>query len=248
MLERRDNIIERREDKEGDTRIDEELDKALKKSQTAEREALKEIEKAKAEAEKARVEAEKERLEKEQAIETSNTDPLTGLSNRRALEPKFDAMVRDLNHIQDGDQHRQQTQAVLFLYMDLNKFANLNNTLGHDAGDRALMIIAHILKKEEERGGYAARLGGDEFLLVQRMPHNGELPIVISERIRERINKAFIAEGFPTTVAVGLEILRPGDKYNFDEVKKSADNKMYKDKRKPGSGNKKVASDQLEFF
>ncbi len=173
----------------------------------------------------------------EEKAKQADIDSLTGLLNRRSLEPRFNRMMEDLKYEGAEGKHRLNTNAVLFLFMDLDRLKELNDTRGHKSGDEALCIVADILKKEEERGGCAARpnAGGDEFLFLQRLPHNGELPTAISERIRNKVNHALATAGFPSvTISVGFEVIKNPDNFTFKEVMDLADKKMYEDKKKGG--------------
>jgi diguanylate cyclase (GGDEF)-like protein len=83
----------------------------------------------------------------------ANTDPLTGLLNRRSLEDEVRTLTRD-------------DRAFALVLADLDNFKALNDMHGHDAGDRALRIFARILRDTLREGDLLCRYGGEEFLLV----------------------------------------------------------------------------------
>jgi diguanylate cyclase (GGDEF)-like protein len=83
----------------------------------------------------------------------ANTDPLTGLLNRRSLEHEVRALMHD-------------DRAFALVLADLDNFKVLNDTHGHDAGDRALRIFARILRDTLRNGDLLCRYGGEEFLVV----------------------------------------------------------------------------------
>lgn len=104
------------------------------------------------------------------------TDALTGLANRRALEP---------------DLHRVERQAALVL--DLDFFKQVNDQFGHDAGDQLLRRVAKRLKDGLRAGDKAYRLGGEEFLVVMQLDENDDLQIA-AERLRQKLCGAILIE------------------------------------------------------
>ncbi len=84
-------------------------------------------------------------------------DPLTNLPNRRQLFQRLDAMIAASDPANDR---------VAVLFLDLDNFKTVNDSLGHDFGDRVLMEIGERLREVSGEGGFIARLGGDEFTLV----------------------------------------------------------------------------------
>jgi diguanylate cyclase (GGDEF)-like protein len=82
------------------------------------------------------------------------TDPLTGLSNRRAMDAELTRLLAD------PDQH------LSLLHIDLDYFKQVNDTLGHAAGDRILTVVGDILRSELRASDLSARVGGDEFLVA----------------------------------------------------------------------------------
>ena len=98
----------------------------------------------------------------------ADTDQLTGLHNRRVF-------FRELSELAPGD-------AVVFL--DLDHFKNLNDTLGHVAGDRELAAFGAVLREHVREGDIAARYGGEEFAVIVR--GNGRVgATVLTQRLRE---------------------------------------------------------------
>lgn len=96
----------------------------------------------------------------EHAEHAACTDPLTGLANRVGLQRQFDRMVSSAS----GDEHTG------LLMLDLDSFKRINDTLGHDAGDRVLAIVGRRLARfvTQSESVLAARLGGDEFVVLFR--------------------------------------------------------------------------------
>jgi diguanylate cyclase (GGDEF)-like protein len=121
----------------------------------------------------------------------AQTDPLTGLMNRRSLENA----VRDL---------RSEGVPYALAYGDLDHFKVLNDTHGHDAGDHALRLFAQVLGDALRPNDLAARYGGEEFVVV--LPECGTLAATrVLERVRESLALA-LANGRvpPFTVTFGV--------------------------------------------
>lgn len=95
------------------------------------------------------------------------TDPLTGLSNRRAFEEQVRRAIAGASRFDE---------AGVLAYIDLDGFKPINDTLGHDAGDAVLIYVADFLRNSVRLTDTVARIGGDEFavLMVQTTPEEGE--------------------------------------------------------------------------
>lgn len=122
-----------------------------------------------------------------QALEKAETDPLTGLGNRRALE-RLTTLLETSDH----------PAAVSVLMIDIDQFKEFNDQYGHPAGDDCLRQVAGAIESSlRESGDYALRIGGDEFLVVL---HDTSLKVAfnIAERIRSRLESmALPHEGQP---------------------------------------------------
>jgi diguanylate cyclase (GGDEF)-like protein len=101
----------------------------------------------------------------------ATTDDLTGLYNRRALEERLGAEIsRSLRH---------QLRTTVLL-VDLDRFKNVNDTLGHAAGDRMLIEVGNVLRRECRTLDVCGRLGGDEFLVILPMTRPEEAMVFVS--------------------------------------------------------------------
>ena len=101
----------------------------------------------------------------------ATTDELTGLYNRRALEERLGAEIsRSLRH-------QLRTTVIL---VDLDRFKNVNDTLGHAAGDRLLVEVGAVLRRECRTLDVCGRLGGDEFLVILPMTRPEEAMVFVS--------------------------------------------------------------------
>lgn len=116
--------------------------------------------------------------------EASQTDPLTGLRNRRYLGNQLPADIAfyDREALRRGG----PGEMMLFALVDIDHFKQVNDTLGHQAGDRVLQQFAQVLSTLVRTGDYVARWGGEEFLVVFRPMPGRHLP-VLGERMRAAI-------------------------------------------------------------
>jgi diguanylate cyclase (GGDEF)-like protein len=149
-------------------------------------------------------------------------DPLTGLKNRRRFE-------EDLRTELARSRREQTVGAVLML--DLDNFKQVNDTLGHPAGDRTIAEIARLLGDRMRATDAVARLGGDEFAVVLPrcdLDEAEEIAEAIAEAIRLHTPSGEAAP--PITVSIGIATFGPraGD---YDAVLSAADNAMYEAKR-----------------
>jgi diguanylate cyclase (GGDEF)-like protein len=144
------------------------------------------------------------------------TDPLTGLHNRRSIEDRVYTLMRE-----------ERPFAVVMC--DLDNFKLLNDTHGHEAGDRALRLFASTLKTSLRPGDSAARYGGEEFLLV--FPDCGaDAALAAVERLREELALSVNKGGTPVfTASFGVADLRHGA--TLDEMLKHADDALLQAKR-----------------
>jgi diguanylate cyclase (GGDEF)-like protein len=145
----------------------------------------------------------------------AQTDPLTGLLNRRSLENS----VRDLRA--DGIPYS-------VAYGDRDHFKILNDTHGHDAGDQALRLFARVVGESLRPGDVAARYGGEEFVIV--LPNcSTTTAIGILERIRESLALALNGGQVPPfTVTFGLASSAHG--HDFDDIVAIADHALLEGK------------------
>lgn len=137
--------------------------------------------------------------------EASQTDPLTGLRNRRYLSTQIPADIA----FYDREAVRRGTpgEVMVFALVDIDHFKSVNDRYGHGAGDRVLQQFAHALGQLVRTGDYVARWGGEEFLIVFRPMQNRNIPI-LGERIRDAIAHTRFAVGsgepLSLTCSVGL--------------------------------------------
>lgn len=96
-------------------------------------------------------------LEYEDLFERASHDPLTGLHNRRVFEDRIYGMMETA---------RRYNRKLTMIAMDLDRFKQINDNLGHLAGDKALKDVAHVLKMAVRSTDLLVRMGGDEFLLI----------------------------------------------------------------------------------
>jgi diguanylate cyclase (GGDEF)-like protein len=94
---------------------------------------------------------------REELLQAAITDPLTGLHNRRFLEQ---VTQRELQR------HARYKLPMSLLFIDINRFKAINDSLGHEAGDRVLRYVALFLKRQIREADYLFRWGGDEFLVM----------------------------------------------------------------------------------
>jgi len=171
-----------------------------------------------------------QRHEAEQAIQKlAYFDALTGLPNRRLMQ---DRLQQALASRQQGEGHAHG--AVIFI--DLDNFKTINDTLGHQVGDRFLQTVAEALGRCLRQGDTLSRLGGDEFVVI--LPELDASPAVAALDTA-RVAKKILAQleqvlgqaypGFPTSASLGVVLFRPGGP-DCDELLRRADIAMYQAK------------------
>lgn len=129
----------------------------------------------------------------------ANEDALTGLSNRRHFEVELKTWIENLKN------HGTEFAVI---YIDLDHFKLVNDTLGHDAGDRLLVSVANMLRSLTDESDLVARLGGDEFVILKPL---GKSALNISSLADEIVNKMqspFMFDGKSTacSTSVGVAI------------------------------------------
>ncbi|GGI53290.1 GGDEF domain-containing protein [Oxalicibacterium solurbis] len=154
------------------------------------------------------------------------TDPLTGLLNRRRM---LDVMASNFDVFR-----RYETPATLFMF-DVDAFKSINDKHGHFKGDAALLAIAALCKTELRATDHAARFGGDEFVILMPHTHCKDASQII-ERLHQRIAEDMHDLGIvgAGTISGGFSELIAGDS-SYTEVMQRADEALYKAKRAGGN-------------
>lgn len=159
----------------------------------------------------------------------SNVDVLTNLFNRRYLEEVLRSNSRIL----------ATWKAIGVLYLDLNKFKPVNDTLGHAAGDSILKMVANRLKVSVRYDDVVFRTGGDEFLIfinLTNVDEESELLKSISNKIRKLITAPFKLKNKPVNIGVSVGAgIYPDDNDNIHELIHITDKAMYQSKRNAGA-------------
>ena len=149
-------------------------------------------------------------------------DALTGLPNRRLFQEQLD-------HALDRAETRQLTLAVLFI--DLDHFKLINDSVGHQVGDQVLCSVANELQSMLRTHDLLARVGGDEFLLLLNELADGRQAMQIADRIVERLKQPIIINGRKLWIHASIGVaLYPRDGLAPDELVSRADMAMYQAK------------------
>ncbi|HVW42298.1 MAG TPA: EAL domain-containing protein [Amycolatopsis sp.] len=148
-------------------------------------------------------------------------DPLTGLANRSLVLDKLTALLRG---------HNRKTTAVLFI--DLDKFKVINDSLGHAIGDAVLRISSERLCRVVRPDDVVGRLGGDEFVVLAPDLRGEPEVRALAERLRDTLTRPVSvgARRLHVDASIGIVLATPGDQRTSDELLRDADVAMYQAK------------------
>jgi len=145
-------------------------------------------------------------------------DSLTGLPNRLLFH---DSVVKAISEAQEDD-----SELAIFM-MDLDRFKEVNDTLGHASGDVLLREVGRRLQESLREGDSIARLGGDEFAVLVPQARRAQVLEVV-RRVRGAVEQSIALDGLPVNVEVSIGIARyPRDGAEFDVLLSRADTAMY---------------------
>ncbi len=170
-------------------------------------------------------------LEEQHAAATANAaqvqtlalhDPLTGLPNRKLFLDHLNLAISTA---------RRSKHKLAVLFVDLDRFKLVNDSLGHPVGDKLLQIVAARLRGALRETDTVARMGGDEFTVLAPIIHTVEDAISVARKVRESIKEMFAIEGRElfVTASIGIGIF-PDDGADAATLLKNADAAMYRAK------------------
>jgi diguanylate cyclase (GGDEF)-like protein len=163
---------------------------------------------------------ERQRAEK-QIAHLARHDPLTDLPNRMLFREKLTEALA----------HTNRGQQLAVLYLDLDHFKAVNDTLGHPVGDELLRTVAERLRGCLRETDMAARLGGDEFAIVQTAINTPANAAALARRLRDTICAPYNLNGHAAVINTSIGIaLAPSDGTSPDAIMKNADMALYRAK------------------
>jgi diguanylate cyclase (GGDEF)-like protein/PAS domain S-box-containing protein len=158
----------------------------------------------------------------------ARTDHLTSLPNRFLLEERVAGGLV---------QGRRDGSLLAMLMIDIDRFKNINDTLGHGMGDALLKLVASKLKSCIRECDTVARWGGDEFVLVLPGLQDSDMAVVIAQRCRAALKQPFVVDGQTLHVSASIGIsISPDSSADAEAMLKDADTAMYKAKARGGDG------------
>jgi diguanylate cyclase (GGDEF)-like protein/PAS domain S-box-containing protein len=165
-----------------------------------------------------------ERHQREMALSLEvHTDPLTGLLNRRGMAEAMEEQVRRWQAGEGGG-------AVL--YLDIDRFKQINDTLGHDIGDELLKVFAERIRSVVRASDWVARQGGDEFVILIAAPEAEEVAGRVAQTLLERVRQPVtIGEReLKISTSIGIAVVPPGQGATLVAMLKEADLALYEAK------------------
>jgi diguanylate cyclase (GGDEF)-like protein/PAS domain S-box-containing protein len=164
----------------------------------------------------------------EELKKLANFDSLTGSCSRRYGLDLLDRQIKLT---------RRRKTSVLLAYADVDDFKNINDTFGHEEGDKVLKDVVKLLKSTLREIDIVCRMGGDEFLLILPDSSLRDIPL-IKERLNENVKRLnqILDKPYKIKFSIGFSCYEPDNPQSIDELIKIADKKMYKEKN---SKNKK---------
>jgi len=149
-------------------------------------------------------------------------DPLTGLPNRLLLQDRMQQAIAQADRQQKG---------LALMFLDLDNFKKINDSLGHATGDSFLKEVATRLKKCVRDTDTISRQGGDEFVIILGDLSGNDVTPPIMSKIMERLQDPFHTEGIELSTSVSIGVaLYPDDGSDFETLSKKADMAMFRAK------------------
>jgi polar amino acid transport system substrate-binding protein len=131
----------------------------------------------------------------------SATDPLTRMPNRRRLEARLE---------EELERARRHGRPLALIFLDLDRFKGINDTLGHQAGDRVLTALAELIRQRLRLSDIFGRWGGEEFLVI--CPEtDGDSAAALAERVREAVAAHDFGNRVRLTISLGVAAREEGD-------------------------------------
>ena len=162
----------------------------------------------------------------ESLFQQAHFDALTGLINRHAFEEK----------LRESLSRARRGESGVLLFMDLDGFKKVNDTEGHEAGDRLLVLVGDRLRETLRPEDTIARLGGDEFAIIVPGCGDGNAVSFLCERIIEAVTKPVVVERMEHSIGASIgAVLYPDDGSQMEELVMKADSAMYRAKESGGS-------------
>ncbi len=172
-----------------------------------------------------------EKLEQQsqELFSLATTDPLTGLINRRELQAQVKKVIYQVS---------RNLSTFALLSIDVDFFKRVNDTYGHQAGDKVLINLANIFTTSLRAHDLIARAGGEEFVvLLQDIDEKDAF--LLAEKLRGNVEESAI-DDIKITVSIGLVVTRKNAFLDFDMLLKSSDNALY-DAKKSGRNRTLIA-------
>ena len=151
-------------------------------------------------------------------------DSLTKLPNRT----QFESQIVDILELAKAEKEK-----VAILFIDLDRFKVINDTLGHHIGDEMLVQLAQRIKAQLNGGALLARIGGDEFVVVMNLKENKKDAGMLADKLLAIIREPILIHDYHlnTTASIGIAVY-PDDGEDRNEIVKHADSAMYHAKEK----------------
>lgn len=162
------------------------------------------------------------KAQERQLVELTRRDALTGLSNRRHFEETLEAATA---------RARRHGQPLALLYLDLDGFKQINDTLGHEAGDRLLVEVAQRLRDAVRATDMVSRLGGDEFTVILEYAGSAADRALQCRRLLDELSRPYELAGRSvlSTPSIGIAVYDPAE--SIESLRHRADVAMYEAKR-----------------
>ncbi len=154
-------------------------------------------------------------------------DALTGLLNRFGFKQRLEQCLAEA---------QRRSGRFALLYLDLDRFKRVNDTLGHPVGDKLLQAVAHRMAGVVRKSDVTARLGGDEFAVIQRISVAPRDSMRLAERLIAAVAKPYDIDGLRIEIGTSIGIaLTPDDSVDADGLLRLADLALYHSKADRGS-------------
>lgn len=165
--------------------------------------------------------------DRQQLVHLANHDQLTGLPNRYLLNDRIEQAIHKA--------HRENSK-VAILFIDLDRFKNINDSLGHAVGDAVISAIAARFSEALREGDTIARLGGDEFVVVLADIEREDRVASVTRKLLDSIGQPIVVSSreFYITASIGIAIY-PLDGNNKNALLKNSDTAMFQAKQEGGN-------------